>query len=70
MTSPDPYVNVIQDHAEEERQVEPDGNALRGKGRDTKGLSGGEKSFSTICLLLSMWEGKYCSLEFVYCSVD
>ncbi|CAF9927782.1 MAG: Structural maintenance of chromosomes protein 6 [Alectoria fallacina] len=36
--------------------VEPDGNALRAKGRDTKGLSGGEKSFSTICLLLSMWE--------------
>lgn len=38
--------------------MEPDGTVLRAKGRDTKGLSGGEKSFSTICLLLSMWEGK------------
>lgn len=26
------------------------------KGRQTKTLSGGEKSFSTICLLLSIWE--------------
>jgi len=25
-------------------------------GRETKTLSGGEKSFSTICLLLSIWE--------------
>ena len=57
MTSPG--VSVVQDHAKEGRQVEPDGSALRAKGRDTKGLSGGEKSFSTICLLLSMWEGKH-----------
>ena len=26
------------------------------RGRQTKTLSGGEKSFSTICLLLSIWE--------------
>ena len=36
-------------------QVQPD-ETQRGKGRSTHGLSGGEKSFSTICLLLSMWE--------------
>ncbi|KAH0562577.1 hypothetical protein GP486_002744 [Trichoglossum hirsutum] len=36
-------------------QVEPD-ETRSGKGRQTKTLSGGEKSFSTICLLLSLWE--------------
>lgn len=36
-------------------QVEPD-ETRTGKGRQTKTLSGGEKSFSTICLLLSLWE--------------
>ncbi|KAI9680781.1 MAG: Structural maintenance of chromosomes protein 6 [Caeruleum heppii] len=35
--------------------VEPD-ETKAGKGRQTKTLSGGEKSFSTICLLLSLWE--------------
>ncbi|KAI9822363.1 MAG: Structural maintenance of chromosomes protein 6 [Pycnora praestabilis] len=35
--------------------VEPD-ETKTGKGRQTKTLSGGEKSFSTICLLLSLWE--------------
>lgn len=24
--------------------------------KDTKGLSGGEKSFSTLCLLMSLWD--------------
>jgi len=37
-------------------QVEPDETRRSAKGNNTKGLSGGEKSFSTICLLLSMWE--------------
>ena len=37
-------------------QVEPDETRSQAKGRSTHGLSGGEKSFSTICLLLSMWE--------------
>ncbi|KAI9788704.1 MAG: Structural maintenance of chromosomes protein 6 [Candelina submexicana] len=36
-------------------QVEPD-ETRTGRGRQTKTLSGGEKSFSTICLLLSLWE--------------
>ena len=36
-------------------QVEPD-ETRRGNGRSTQGLSGGEKSFSQICLLLSIWE--------------
>jgi len=36
--------------------VEPDETTKSGKGRTTKTLSGGEKSFSSICLLLSLWE--------------
>jgi hypothetical protein len=37
-------------------QVEPDITRKSDKGRQTKTLSGGEKSFSTICLLLALWE--------------
>jgi len=36
--------------------VEPDITKQSNSGRQTKTLSGGEKSFSTICLLLSLWE--------------
>lgn len=36
--------------------VEPDDTKKSGKGRATKTLSGGEKSFSSICLLLALWE--------------
>lgn len=36
--------------------VEPDKSVTTGKGRQTKTLSGGEKSFSSICLLLALWE--------------
>lgn len=36
--------------------VEPDTTKGSDKGRQTRTLSGGEKSFSTICLLLSIWE--------------
>lgn len=37
-------------------QVEPNLTVVSDAGRKTKTLSGGEKSFSTICLLLSIWE--------------
>ena len=36
--------------------VEPDETTKSSKGRQTKTLSGGEKSFSSICLLLAIWE--------------
>ena len=36
--------------------VEPDETTRSSKGRQTKSLSGGEKSFSSICLLLALWE--------------
>lgn len=37
-------------------QVQPDDTNKSARGRQTKTLSGGEKSFSSICLLLSLWE--------------
>ncbi|KAK4694903.1 structural maintenance of chromosomes protein 6, partial [Lecanoromycetidae sp. Uapishka_2] len=37
-------------------KVEPDETMKQVKGRKTMTLSGGEKSFSTICLLLSLWD--------------
>lgn len=37
-------------------RIEPDVTERDPTGRDTKTLSGGEKSFSQICLLLAMWE--------------
>lgn len=36
--------------------VEPDNTRQSSTGRNTKTLSGGEKSFSSICMLLSVWE--------------
>jgi chromosome segregation ATPase len=36
--------------------IEPDETTRSDKGRQTKTLSGGEKSFSSICLLLALWE--------------
>lgn len=36
--------------------IEPDNTKASDSGRQAKTLSGGEKSFSTICLLLSIWE--------------
>ncbi|KAJ2466250.1 Structural maintenance of chromosomes protein 6, partial [Coemansia sp. RSA 2322] len=39
------------------------GNAERFLRKDTKSLSGGEKSFTTICLLLSLWETMNCPVR-------
>lgn len=35
----------------------------KAKRKDTKSLSGGEKSFSTICLLLTLWESVGCPVR-------
>lgn len=49
---------LILDHINHtlEVQVEPDKTRKTETGRNTKTLSGGEKSFSSICLLLAIWE--------------
>ncbi|PHH53734.1 Structural maintenance of chromosomes protein 6, partial [Ceratocystis fimbriata CBS 114723] len=44
-------------------QVEPDEHRKNGKGRSTNTLSGGEKSFSSICMLLSIWEAMGSSIR-------
>lgn len=44
------------DKKELDLQIEPDKTKESAVGRKTTTLSGGEKSFSTICLLLSIWE--------------
>ncbi|KAF2129939.1 P-loop containing nucleoside triphosphate hydrolase protein, partial [Dothidotthia symphoricarpi CBS 119687] len=46
------------DHAKQalDIHVQPDIMEVSGDGRQTKTLSGGEKSFSTVCLLLSLWD--------------
>ena len=31
--------------------------------RDTRSLSGGEKSFSTVCFLLALWQAMYCPIR-------
>ncbi|KAJ4387984.1 Structural maintenance of chromosomes protein 6 [Gnomoniopsis smithogilvyi] len=49
---------LILDHENHtlEVQVEPDKTRKSASARNTKTLSGGEKSFSSICLLLAIWE--------------
>lgn len=49
---------LILDHRNHtlEVQVEPDKTKAKAAARSTKTLSGGEKSFSSICLLLAIWE--------------
>ncbi|KAJ2871892.1 Structural maintenance of chromosomes protein 6 [Coemansia aciculifera] len=44
-------------------QQDKAGGAERFLRKDTKSLSGGEKSFTTICLLLSLWETMNCPVR-------
>ena len=49
---------LIFDHKKQEirLQVNPAGESQHGSRKDPKSLSGGEKSFAQICMLLSVWE--------------
>jgi hypothetical protein len=45
-------------------QVQTDDTAgTQAKEKDPRSLSGGEKSFATICLLLALWEAIGCPLR-------
>ncbi|KAJ7069570.1 P-loop containing nucleoside triphosphate hydrolase protein [Mycena amicta] len=61
------YGKVIFDHEKETLQlkVQTDDQAATqgGRDKDPRSLSGGEKSFSTICLLLSLWESIGCPIR-------
>lgn len=50
--------SLLLDHKHKalDLHIEPDETTKSAKGRAAKTLSGGEKSFSSICLLLSLWE--------------
>ena len=61
------YGKVLFDHKEGklELRVQTDDQAqTQGpRDKDAKALSGGEKSFSTICLLLALWDSIGCPLR-------
>ncbi|KAJ7095700.1 P-loop containing nucleoside triphosphate hydrolase protein [Mycena belliarum] len=61
------YGKVMFDHEKQTLQlkVQTDDQAATqgGRDKDPRSLSGGEKSFSTICLLLSLWESIGCPLR-------
>lgn len=75
------FGKVLFDHTAQTLQLrvqteDTGGNQAREK--DPKALSGGEKSFSTICLLLALWESIGCpirclgelALMFIFCWMD
>jgi chromosome segregation ATPase len=49
-------LTIDHKHKKLDVHVQPDDTVKGSKGRQTKTLSGGEKSFSSVCLLLSLWE--------------
>lgn len=55
------FLSFLQVQIEDQAQVNAAGNESYEK--DPKSLSGGEKSFSTICLLLSLWETMGCPIR-------
>ncbi|KAJ7578553.1 P-loop containing nucleoside triphosphate hydrolase protein [Mycena floridula] len=61
------FGRMLFDHHEEtlDLKVQTDDTATQQSSRDKdpQSLSGGEKSFSTICLLLSLWESVECPLR-------
>ncbi|KII86908.1 hypothetical protein PLICRDRAFT_164325 [Plicaturopsis crispa FD-325 SS-3] len=60
------YGKVLFDHMAGTLQLKvqtDDQTASQGRDKDPRSLSGGEKSFSTICLLLSLWESIGCPLR-------
>lgn len=44
-------------------QTDDQASQIGDKEKDPRSLSGGEKSFSTICLLLALWESIGCPIR-------
>jgi len=62
------FGKVLFDHHSQTLQLrvqteEMAATQTRAKDKDPKALSGGEKSFSTICLLLALWESIGCPIR-------
>ncbi|KAG0704264.1 P-loop containing nucleoside triphosphate hydrolase protein [Suillus ampliporus] len=60
------YGKILFDHVQQTLQLKvqtDDQMATQGRDKDPRSLSGGEKSFSTICLLLSLWDAIGCPLR-------
>ncbi|KAH8072267.1 P-loop containing nucleoside triphosphate hydrolase protein [Cristinia sonorae] len=60
------YGKVLFDHVQGTLQLKvqtDDQQSTQTKEKDPRSLSGGEKSFSTICLLLSLWESIGCPIR-------
>ena len=60
------YGKVLFEHDKQKLEIRvqtDDQAATQGLNKDAKSLSGGEKSFSTICLLLALWQAIGCPIR-------
>ncbi|EJD06049.1 P-loop containing nucleoside triphosphate hydrolase protein [Fomitiporia mediterranea MF3/22] len=60
------FGKVLFDHDKQKLELKvqtDDQAATQGLNKDPKSLSGGEKSFATICLLLALWEAIGCPIR-------
>ncbi|KAJ2343584.1 Structural maintenance of chromosomes protein 6, partial [Coemansia erecta] len=55
--------DVVSESVGQASAGSPSGKGNKYQRKDTRSLSGGEKSFTTICLLLSLWETMNCPVR-------
>ncbi|CAG8508446.1 4752_t:CDS:10, partial [Paraglomus occultum] len=56
-------LNFDHEHKKLSLKIQIDDQMGKSSDKDPRSLSGGEKSFSTICFLLSLWEGICCPIR-------